>query len=156
MQSRKYGDQDLKNSLQLTAQLERSLRKLLTSKKNLKQTLDVCEVDDQDFIVVTESKDRELERMRERTQAERKELLADNEMLSREVMTCKEEVRELKKEVANYKKYVKFLQDYNADLKREMVFWMSKPSKLDIAPPQLPPNNLMTEVLKLRSQNEAR
>lgn len=153
MQSRKYANQqDLKNSLQLTAQLERSLRKLLTSKKNLKHAHDVCEVDDQDFMVVTESKDRELERMRE----ERRELLADNEELSREVMACKEEVRELRKEVASYKKYVKFLQDYNADLKREMVFWMSKPTKPDIAPPHLPHNTLMTEVLKLRSQNEAR
>lgn len=42
------------------------------------------------------------------------------------MLEYKEEIRELKKEVENNKKYVKFLQEYNDDLKKEIKYWTQK------------------------------
>jgi len=46
------------------------------------------------------------------------------------------------------------MQGYNCDLKKEMVFWMRKPNKLDIHEEgKIDFGKLMTEVVQLRELN---
>lgn len=55
--------------------------------------------------------------------------MRQNEILSREILTYKQHLRDMNKDFAEMKKYVDFLEEYNASLKQEMVYWLKKPKK---------------------------
>ena len=55
--------------------------------------------------------------------------MRENEILSREILTYKQHLRDVNKDFMEMKKYVNFLEEYNASLKQEMVYWLKKPNK---------------------------
>ena len=59
-------------------------------------------------------------------------------------------------ELAEHKKYIAYLQGYTQDLKKELVFWMRKPTVPNAVEGEESFGTLMTEVLKLRKENEMR
>lgn len=115
-------EEQLLETLALTSKLERSLRKIASSRKynTIQKTQE--KTDDRSAFVVLE---KEVKKLRKENQ----ELFRDNEEVCRDVIRLRDQNRVLKGELAESKKYIAHLQGYNGDLKKQLLFWMRKPQK---------------------------
>lgn len=67
-------------------------------------------------------------------------------------MSLKEELRECKKQIQGTKKYLEFLQSYNDDLKKELLFWMKGKKETSIKEEPCM-SELMSKIARLREEN---